>query len=88
MAVAYNNPVVSDNCTGSLSNIQVSCQFGGATTTSACRPGTGSGSLFNRGNTLVILQATDKSGLTGTCTFRVIVTDKESAVRLIQEGKQ
>jgi len=61
--VVFDEPDFSDNCAGSeLSQTA----------------GLSSGAFFPVGNTNVVYQVTDASGLTNTCSFSVSVTDDES----------
>ncbi|KXK39543.1 MAG: HYR domain-containing protein [Saprospiraceae bacterium] len=59
--VNYADPVVTDNCPGALTWSVVS--------------GLSSGSDFPIGTTTVVLEATDHSGNTATCSFTVTVND-------------
>lgn len=60
--VHYNPPVASDNC-GLVPGSPV------------LQSGLASGVAFPLGLTTVVWRATDQAGLTGTCSFRVIVLD-------------
>ncbi|MFN0034244.1 MAG: HYR domain-containing protein [Saprospiraceae bacterium] len=62
--VVYNTPTATDNCTPPLPTV-------------AKVSGPASGSPFSIGTTNVVWKATDASGNTKTCSFKVTVTDNE-----------
>jgi hypothetical protein len=72
-AVAYPNPIASDNC--SLPATPLQWISGGTTPTAS---GANSTSTFQKGTAIVTWKATDGAGLTKTCTFRVTVNDTEA----------
>lgn len=63
--VSYSTPSASDNC--ALAPNSPSLQSGIA-----------SGGIFPKGQTTVVWRATDESGLTKTCSFRVTVNDTQA----------
>jgi len=62
-SVNYSTPTASDNCTGVAATLQ---------------SGLPSGAKFPKGINVVVWKATDASGVTKTCTFRVTVNDTEA----------
>jgi HYR domain/Secretion system C-terminal sorting domain len=71
-SVAYPNPTASDNC--SLPAGQPKWVSGGTTPTAS---GVNSVSTFQKGVNVVTWRATDGTGLTKTCTFKVTVNDTQ-----------
>lgn len=64
--VTYTSPAYADNCTGGGAAIEI---------------GLSSGQPFPKGITIVRWKATDGSGLTKTCSFRVTVSDSRECRR-------